>query len=248
MAIFIIKRRGINGAISPEPRGLKRDLQFFLVSYSLAFCAALIPQSSVRGFCLTIIAISLGIIYFVYLLVTIKDSANLVKSGHLTQAKEQLFLQKLGLKANYITIMIQLVLAIFMLVYFSETFIDTVNALAVKHAVSPFLLSLTIIPIATELPEKVNSILWLHKDKDTLAMSNITGALVFQGSLLPMVGILATNWSLKQNAILINISITLIAALWIYINACRGKLRVWHFAVNGMLYIVNIGLCWYLLK
>ena len=45
------------------------------------------------------------------------------------------------------------------------------------------------IPIATELPEKVNSILWIRKRKDTLAFGNITGAMVFQGTLLPAIGI-----------------------------------------------------------
>ena len=248
MAVFVSKRRGIRGAISPEPRGLKRDLKFFIISYSLAFCAALIPQFSWRGFCLIIIAISLGLIYFVYLLVTIRDSANLVKSGHLTIAREKLFLQKLGFKLSYITIIIQLVLSILLLVYFSETFIDTLNNLAVTYTISPFLLSLLIIPLATELPEKVNSVLWLNKGRDTLAMGNITGALVFQGSLLPMVGILATNWGLKQSTVLVNIAITLIAVLWMYINASRGVMRVWHFVINGMLYVINIGLCWYLLR
>jgi cation:H+ antiporter len=248
MAAFISRKRGINGVIQPEPRGLKRDLQFFLISYSLAFCAALIPQFSGRKFCLIIIAISLGITYFVYLLITVKDSASLVKSGHQTQAKEGLFLQRLGIKANHVTIMIQLILATLLLVYFSETFISSVNDLAVKHAISPFLLSLIIIPIATELPEKVNSVLWLHKGRDTLAMGNITGALVFQGSLLPILGILATDWGLNQRTVLVNIIITLIAVLWMYMNACRGVLRVWHFAVNGMLYVVNISICGYLLK
>jgi len=46
--------------------------------------------------------------------------------------------------------------------------------------ITPLLLSLLVIPIATELPEKVNSILWIRKGKDTLAFGNITGALVFR--------------------------------------------------------------------
>jgi len=41
----------------------------------------------------------------------------------------------------------------------------------------------------------VNSFLWLRRGKDTLAFANITGAMVFQGTLLPALGILLTPWA-----------------------------------------------------
>lgn len=55
-----------------------------------------------------------------------------------------------------------------------------------------------IIPIATELSEKVNSILWVRKYKDTLAFGNITGAMVFQGTLLPAISTSLTPWVPKK--------------------------------------------------
>jgi len=36
---------------------------------------------------------------------------------------------------------------------------------------------------ATELPEKINSFFWAREGKDTLALGNITGAMVFQSTL-----------------------------------------------------------------
>ena len=39
-------------------------------------------------------------------------------------------------------------------------------------------LSILIVPVATELPEKFNSIIWMSKGKDTMAVGNITGAKV----------------------------------------------------------------------
>jgi cation:H+ antiporter len=55
---------------------------------------------------------------------------------------------------------------------------------------------LIITPVATELPEKFNSVIWIHRGKDTLAMGNITGAMVFQSSVIPALGIasLPGNW------------------------------------------------------
>lgn len=52
-----------------------------------------------------------------------------------------------------------------------------------------------IAPFATELPEKFNSLLWVRSGKDTLAIGNITGAMVFQSCVPVSLGIFFTNWS-----------------------------------------------------
>ena len=93
-----------------------------------------------------------------------------------------------------------------------------------------------IIPVATELPEKVNSILWIRKRKDTLAFGNITGAMVFQGTLLPAIGIALTPWVAKQKEVLLGVVVTLAAAFWLRWMALHGGLKVWHLFVNGALY------------
>ena len=55
--------------------------------------------------------------------------------------------------------------------------------------VSEILLALVIAPIATELPEKFNSLIWVRQGKDTLAMGNITGAMVFQSAIPTVVAL-----------------------------------------------------------
>ena len=101
------------------------------------------------------------------------------------------------------------------------------------------MLSLLIIPIATELPEKINSILWVRRDKDTLAFGNITGAMVFQGTLLPAMGILMTPWEPRVE-VLSGVLITLAAAAWLRVNAIRGGVAIWALCVNGGLYVLYL--------
>ena len=96
-----------------------------------------------------------------------------------------------------------------------------------------------IIPIATELPEKINSILWIRKGKDTLAFGNVTGAMVFQGTLLPAIGIALTPWEPRKE-IYLSILLTLIAALWIRLLIQRSNIKVWHLAINGGLYLAYL--------
>jgi cation:H+ antiporter len=240
MALSVNVKRGITGAIRPESSGLERDLLFFLASFTLAFVCAIIPTNSLSWFINPAIAALLVGSYFLYILLTVKSSAKLAKSGHGTVADEKLYLAYIGFKVNSINIALQLLLGLALLLYCAEMFIDAVKSIAFANKLSPFLLSLIIIPIATELPEKINSVIWLHKGKDTQAMGNITGAMVFQGSLLPAIGILFANWHLNSKVPAINIAITLLATLWMYFNLKRGGLKVWHFFINGLLYILNI--------
>jgi cation:H+ antiporter len=181
-------------------------------------------------------------IYFVYVMMTLNASKALVDDGHATEADGDMFLCKLGLPNNMTVIIIQLVLGLALLVAGAKGFIHGVEEAATILGISALLLSLLIIPIATELPEKVNSILWIRKGKDTLAFGNITGAMVFQGTLLPAIGIMLTPW-VPRMEVLAGVLITLIAAIWLRIMATReGGLRVWHIGVNGALYVTYLAI------
>jgi len=136
-------------------------------------------------------------------------------------------------------ILLQLILGVTLLIAGAKGFINGVEAAAHIIGISALLLSLLIIPIATELPEKVNSILWIRKGKDTLAFGNITGAMVFQGTLLPAIGIMLTPWQPRSEVVL-GIALTLIAAIWIRYLAGRSILRVWHLFLNGAAYLTYL--------
>jgi len=237
MTFAIVKKRGLQGNFNPERTGLTRDLNFFLGAFSLSAVALFVPHT-IPAMRVTL-AISMVLIYFFYILLTLRASADLVKDGHATEAKEKMFLARLGLPENMLVIMIQLGLGLALLVGGAKGFIYGVEQASPMLGISALLLSLMVIPVATELPEKVNSILWIRKHKDTLAFGNITGAMVFQGTLLPAIGIMLTPW-VPQREVLAGILITLIAAVWLRIMLSRGHLKVWHLLVNGALYVTYL--------
>jgi cation:H+ antiporter len=174
-----------------------------------------------------------------YVLQTLNSSKALVADGHITEAEHTMFLSRLGLPTNRLTIALQILLGLTLLVAGAKGFISGVEEAAAIVGISALLLSLLIIPIATELPEKVNSILWIRRGKDTLAFSNITGAMVFQGTLLPAIGIIFTPWEPRLE-VMTGIIITLIAAIWLRVIAHQGQLQVWHLIVNGALYVLYL--------
>jgi cation:H+ antiporter len=239
LVVFTLDKRGINGHFTPEKTGLTRDLNFFLLAFVLAAVALFVPSefSAVR----TGIAFSLVLVYFIYIMLTLRASAQLVETGHGTAAHGVMYLCRTGLPENLPVILLQLGLGLALLVAGAKGFIHGVEEAAPLLGISALLLSLLIIPIATELPEKVNSILWVRKGKDTLAFGNITGAMVFQGTLLPAIGVMLTPWEARYEVAL-GILITLAAALWMRLLLLRGQLRVWHLVLNGVFYITYLAI------
>ena len=57
-------------------------------------------------------------------------------------------------------------------------------------------------PLATELPEKANSFFWVREGKDSLALGNITGAMVLQSTIPVAFGLAFTTWELDTFAVL----------------------------------------------
>ena len=234
MALSVWKRRGTQGHLRPERTGLTRDLNFFIAAFLLAASALYVPHDN--AILRNIMGAGMVFIYVVYVWMTLRASKDLVEEGHATEAESDMFLNKIGIPTNTVSIIVQLVLGVGLLIAGAKGFINGVEEAADILGISALMLSLLIIPIATELPEKVNSILWIRKGKDTLAFGNITGAMVFQGTLLPAIGITLTPWQARTE-IVAGIVITLIAALWMRYLMARGGIRVWHLFVNGAMYI-----------
>jgi cation:H+ antiporter len=180
-------------------------------------------------------SIGLVVVYITYVVMTFRASTQLVNAGHGTEAPGKMLLSRLGMPTTFATIAAQLALAIGLLVWGAEGFIHGVRGVSQALGVSALLLSLLIIPIATELPEKVNSILWIRRGKDTLAFGNITGAMVFQGTLLPAIGILLTPWT-PRIEVVTGVVITLAAAAWLRVNVRSQGVPVWALLLCGVMY------------
>ncbi|MGA7178619.1 MAG: sodium:calcium antiporter [Thiobacillaceae bacterium] len=239
MSLAVLKKRGPKGHLTPEKGGLKRDLDFFLMAFSLSFVALFIPHD--EAWVRVTLAFVMVMVYFVYVLLTLKASSKLVADGHATEAEAPMWLSRIGLPENMLVILLQLALGVALLVIGAKGFINCVEVAAPILGISALLLSLMIVPVATELPEKVNSILWVRRHKDTLAFGNITGAMVFQGTLLPAIGVALTPWAPRKE-VLLGIVVTLIAAVWLRYRLLSGGLRVRDLWLNGALYATYLAI------
>jgi cation:H+ antiporter len=104
-------------------------------------------------------------------------------------------------------------------------------------SISPLILALLVAPLATELPEMSNSFLWLYRKKDRLAVGNVTGAIVFQGTIPVSIGLMGTDWMLAPTA-LITMVLAVVAATFLLVQAVWGALwRPWLLIGSAILYI-----------
>jgi len=237
LALVTLRQRGIRGAFNPEISGMRRDLNFFLVAFGAATAALFVPHH------LPVVRVAISAVlvlcYFVYIMLTLRASEELVKNGHGTEADSPMLLNRVGFPNNLFVVVVQVALGVVLLIAGAKGFIYGVEHLATTFGVSALLVSLLVVPLATELPEKVNSVLWIRRRKDTLAFANLTGAMVFQGALLPAIGVMLTPWE-PRHEVFAGVVITLAGAMWLRYVITGGGLRVWHVLVNGVLYLTYL--------
>ena len=123
-------------------------------------------------------------------------------------------------------------------------FVDQIVFLSQHANLSPGVLSLILSPLATELPEKYNAVVWIRQSKDNLALANITGAMVFQSCIPVALGLVFTPWHLTS-AELLGGAIAVFSAALLYVNLRDGELGTPTLIAGGVAYAVFIaGLGW----
>lgn len=137
-----------------------------------------------------------------------------------------------------LVIIFQVLFALVLLVSGANLFVKDVGVIAELLGIPSFFLSLIIAPIATELPEKFNSIIWLNQKKDTLAIGNITGAMVFQSVILPSIGIIFTNWHFVSGSLAPVILTYLSAGLVYFSLLVFKKLNAYTLLGGGLFYAI----------
>lgn len=180
--------------MNADPNVFRRDLAYFILIYTLAIFTSVFNQFNEVRLASVVLLLTL---YLLYVRATFNSEGKIEQN-----VEELLFSRIFSLPPTLSWIIIQLFISLSGIIFSSHLFVGYVKDLSHLMGVSPLILSLVITPIATELPEKFNSIVWVGQKKDTLALGNITGAMVFQSSIPVIIGILLTPWNITGIAFL----------------------------------------------
>ena len=81
----------------------------------------------------------------------------------------------------------------------SQLFVHQLETVGPWLGLSSQLVALLLSPIATELPEILNAVIWVRQGKTSLALGNISGAMMIQATIPSALGLFFTPWLLDAS-------------------------------------------------
>ena len=106
----------------------------------------------------------------------------------------------------------QTTLALIVIAVASKVFVGQLEAIGTWAGLSPQLVALLLSPVATELPETMNALIWVRQGKERLALANISGAMMIQATVPTALGLFFTSWVFSRELIVSGL-VTLVAVV-----------------------------------
>jgi cation:H+ antiporter len=218
----------------------RRDLAFFLPVFAATIVLGMAGLPPIARYVVGAILLAVYASYATVILRLKRDAGTEVEQGlHL-----ELLLRGDPADPRGWPIAVQVVLGLVAILVGAYVFVDEIVFLSQHANLSPGVLSLILSPLATELPEKYNAVVWIRQGKDNLALANITGAMVFQSCIPVALGLAFTPWHLSPPELLGG-AIAIFSGALLYVNLRDGELGTPTLMVGGAAYAAFIaGLGW----
>jgi cation:H+ antiporter len=117
----------------------------------------------------------------------------------------------------------------------SQLFVREIGVIGPLLGLPAQLVALLLSPIATELPETLNAVIWVRQGKSDLALANISGAMMIQATLPSALGMIFTPWLLDRTLIWAAV-VTMMSIAGLYFFLRRSHLSARKLAAFGLLY------------
>jgi cation:H+ antiporter len=240
LALFIVGvaalgyrgRRKTGTEVTADRQTAIPDLVFFLPCFALAAVAGVLLLPLLVKILLAVVLLAT---YVLYVVRTIR------KGGEAEgDAPVRLILWPGRSQGPTWAVAAQLIGTIAVMGFGAHLFVGAVEHLSKDIGIPAGIIALVLAPLATELPEKFNSVIWLRDNKDTLAIGNITGAMVFQSSIPVSIGVLFTPWQLDFLSAFAATLAVLSSLVFLGFLLRKAPLRAFYMLGAGSLYIVFV--------
>lgn len=164
---------------------VRRDLGVFLAAFAVAVGGVLLPRAA-----RPVAGVGLLIAYSAYVAATLRGGEpheEMPEPLHLLRWRDG--------EPHIAAVVVQLAASIGLLILGSSLFVDGLSQTATALHISPLVAAVVAVPLATELPETLNSVLWVRSRDDGLAFGNVAGSATFQACVLGWLGLTFTTWT-----------------------------------------------------
>jgi cation:H+ antiporter len=136
-------------------------------------------------------------------------------------------------------ILVQTIISLILIFIGSQMFVHNLGTLSISLGMSPHIVSLLLSPVATELPEILNALIWVRQGKENLALANISGSMMIQATVPSALGIIFTPWMLDKSLLLAAV-VTFMSIFIIRSTLKRGCMTAKKLSLNAFLYVIFI--------
>ncbi|MER7060765.1 sodium:proton exchanger [Streptomyces albidoflavus] len=119
----------------------------------------------------------------------------------------------------------------------SQLFVRQLDAIGPMLGLSSAVTALLLSPVATELPEIMNAVIWVRQGKTRLALANISGAMMIQATVPSGLGLLFTDWEF-DGALLWAGLVTMAAVVHLLLTMRAHRLTPGRLAFAAFFYLV----------
>ncbi len=247
LGVIAFRRRRLTGTrMVVDTTVLVHDIRYFLIAYALAIATAFLPPD------LDVVRIAVAVVLIGIYVYYVKGHLDAEAADQEDELEPLRFrrMDRSGHRADPGTprlrvVGFQVLFALGCIIGGAYLFVGAVENVSRALGVSELLLALVIAPIATELPEKFNSLIWVRQGKDTLAMGNITGAMVFQSAIPTVVALVLAGsaWHVNEDSLVAFLSagIAFLAVAAVFGPMWRrNRLDGRWLLVGGVLYVAYL--------
>jgi cation:H+ antiporter len=155
---------------------------------------------------------------------------------------ERLKFQSKAENPGWPLVTIQTLLSLGVIFEASHVFVAQLDVVGPWLGIPSTVVALFLSPIATELPETMNAIIWIRQGKHRLALSNISGSMMIQATVPTALGLFFTPW-LFDGALAVAAVVTAIAVAGLLILLRRNALtpiRLASFVMGYIAFVIGI--------
>jgi len=231
-ALLAHKARQSGPLLSPAAgRRLTSDQKWFMIIFALKAGLGLLAFAYKPW---------LGVFFLLAYAAYVYQELNTADEGEADDELEALKCRPHERNPSKVWILLQTGAALVVIFFSSQFFVHQIEAIGPMLGLRPQLVALLLSPIATELPEILNAVIWVRQGKQTLALANISGSMMIQATIPSALGIFFTPWLLEP-ALAWAALVTMLSIGGLFYLLKREALTAKKISIFGLLYAVFAG-------
>ncbi len=225
--ILFRRRRELGTDIDIDSRKLSRDQLWFVSIFIFKVLLGLVIFSSkpLAGF---LFLAAYGLYFFKEMRTECLDECAIVEPLRFQPSKTE--------PATF-WVIAQTLIALVLIFTASDLFVKNLETASSLWGISPLVISLLLSPIATELPEILNAVIWVRQGKEILALGNISGAMMIQATVPSAFGLFFTPWLFDAHLLWAGV-VTLLSVIYLLTTLKRDKLSPVSLVYAGIFYVL----------